>query len=99
MIAFIETPNHTYVYRQTVGLPVPESYMLLEKDIVDEYKNIGVGSVDILSYGSKPGFERQIMEVLPGENVKEIKRTQSQYDSINTQIGQIIAKQYHLPHE
>ena len=99
VIAFVETPDHTYVYRQTVGLPTPESYMLLEKDITDEYKSIWIGSVDILSYGSKPWFERQIMEVLPGENVKELKLDQTQYDHISTQIGQIIAKQYHLPHE
>lgn len=99
VIAFIKTEDHTYVYKQTIGLPVQESYMLLEKDIVDEYKKIGINSVDILAYGSGGWFERQIMEVLPDQNAKEYNRTQEEYNQYSKEIGKIIAKQYHLSHE
>lgn len=99
VVAFVETENHTYVYRQTIALANPESYMLFEKDFVNEFKTIWVNSVDILAYWSKPWFERQIMEVLPDQNINELTLTQEQYNYISAQIGQIIAKQYHLPHE
>ncbi|MEI7563334.1 MAG: hypothetical protein WCJ39_06925 [bacterium] len=86
MIAFVETNNHTYVYRQNYGLSVPESYMLFEKDIVEQYKSLGVDSVDILASGSKPSFEWQIMEVLPDQNLKEVSCTQIEYDNLSLQI-------------
>ena len=97
VVAFVDTGDHTYVYKQTVGLPTPEVYMLLEKDIAQQFKNIGIGSVDILAFGTREWFEWQIMEVLPGQNVKEFQWTHEQYDDITRQIGKIIAMQYHLP--
>lgn len=100
IIAFVDTKNqHTYVYRQTFGLPTPESYMLFEKDIVEKYKTLDIASVDILASGSKPWFEWQIMEALPDENLKEVACTQAEYDNLSLQIWEIIAKQYSLPHE
>lgn len=100
IIAFVDTKDkHTYVYRQTFGLPTPESYMLFEKDIVEKYKSLDIPSVDILASGSKPWFEWQIMEVLPDQNLKEVPCTQAEYDNLSLQIWEIIAKQYHLPHE
>ena len=99
LIAFVDTSDHKYVYRQNYGLPTPESYMLFEKDIVDQYKPLGIDSVDILASGSKSWFEWQIMEVLPDKNLKEVPCTQAEYDNLSLQIGEIIAKQYSLPHE
>jgi len=39
------------------------------------------------------------MEVLPDKNLKEVPCTQAEYDNLSLQIGEIIAKQYSLPHE
>ena len=97
VVAFVDTSDHTYVYRQTLDLPEPESYMLMEQELADKFKSIGIGSVDILAFGAEEGYEWQIMEVLPGENVKEFKWTQEEYDIITFQIGRIAAMQYHLP--
>jgi len=99
VIAFVTTAKGNYVYRQTMNLPVPESYMLFEKDIIEKYEKINIPSVDILECGSEPWFERQIMKVLPGKNLKEMNLNKKQYDDITLQIGEIAAKQYHLPME
>lgn len=102
VIFFVKTMSgHDMVLRATHGLTQPEKYMDMEKDVVELYKKVGIGSVDILTSDtsrSEFDFDYQIMRPLPGKDPEvEWVGSQADYDALSFDLGRVLAKQYRIP--
>lgn len=102
VIVFVKTSDELdLVLRATHALEEPEKYMDLEKDLIDQYKKIGIPSTEIIASDSSRAhvpFDYQIMLPLTGKDLEiEWDGTQNQYDKLSLELGHMIAKQYLIP--
>ncbi len=101
IITFVTTESgRKLVVRANQGLSEPEKYMEYEAKIFDMYREAGIPAGKVLKTDISrqvfQDFDYQIMEVLPGEDLKTWEGNEETYAGFNKQLGAAVAKMHNV---